>query len=94
MWCRKLSPWGHWAIVVKAHAGSELLPAVEAYAIQQSASIASHCSGALSSTEKNAPSPTMSERGGRECWAGRANVQHGLLGPVTLESQIPMREWY
>ena len=30
MWCRKLSPWGHWAMWLKHHAGSELLPAVEA----------------------------------------------------------------
>ena len=36
----------------------------------------------------------MSERGGRVCWAGRANGQHGLQGLITFESQIPMREWY
>ena len=30
MWCRKLSPWGHWATWSRRDAGSELLTAVEA----------------------------------------------------------------
>ncbi len=41
------------------------------------------------------PSPTMSERGGRECRAGRAMSNTACRAQLHSNlSQIPMREWY